>query len=304
MEKINHQKYETKNITFIESNMTYMNTEDWNKYILPNLINDKAFYYELNQIISIQNIFLELLEKIFPKEAKNRLKQYILYSSMVYYNKYILFNQISKSAISSEEKILLCLSCIFIAFKEQDKIIDVNYIIDKTMPYLKSKIPEKDFQKEKLKEMIFDREFKILISFECNIGIDNPYLFLWEIKAYLEVIKIQKEIISEIVKEINRYLNNTLLFPLYLYYNSYEIALACTLLVLQTKNCKFINLNDLIKLSRIEIDKDNINQCANYISKISNALEEKKSDSKPKKQISFINNGINFTNILSINANQ
>ena len=303
MENINSFKYESKNLIFFKSSMTYMTKEDWNKYILPNLNDDKSFNYELNQIIKIQNVFVDLLDLIFPKEAHNRLRQNILYSSMIYYYKYILFNQISHSAISLEEKILLCLSCIFIAFKAENKAISIEYLKDKGLPYLNDQI-KKDYQKEKFIEMIFDREFKILISFECNANIDNPYIFLRHIKTYLEKIKIQKDIISEVIKGINNYLNDTLLFPLYLYFTSYEIFLSCTLLVIKTKKYNFFNFNDIIKLTNIEINKDNINQCATYISKISNALEEKRTDSKPQKQITFINNDLNFTNLLSINVNQ
>ena len=302
MEKINPYKYETINLTFINYSMTYMTEDDWNKYILPIIKDDKSFSGELNQIIYIQNIFLELLERIFPKESYNSLRQNILYSSMIYYYKYILSNQIRHSAISLEEKIFLCLSCIFIAFKEERKIPDIDYLIKKVIPYLNDKIIKKyDMQKEKIKEAIFDREYKILISFECNMGIDNPYLFLRNIKTYLEEIKIQNDIIGEIIKDINYCINDSLLFPLYLYYTSYEIVLSCTLIVIYKKNYNFINLNDLIKLTKLEIDKDKINQCAVYITKICNALEEKKNVTKYNVQESSCNN-LNFTNILSINA--
>ena len=304
MEKINPYKYEIINLTFIKYSMTYMTEDDWNKFILPILKDGKSFSAELNQIIYIQNIFLELLERIFPKESHNALKQNILYSSMIYYYKYILSNQIHHSAISLEEKIFLCLSCIFIAFKAERKILDIDYLIKKVLPYLNDKITKNnDIQKERLKETIFDREYKILISFECNMGIDNPYLFLRNIKAYLEEIKIQNDIIGEIIKDINYCINDSLLFPLYLYYTSYEIALSSTLIVIYKKNYNFINLNDLIKLTKLEIDKERINQCTVYIKKICNALEEKKSVTKYNVQDSSRNN-LNFTNILSINANQ
>ena len=100
MANINSFKYESINLIFFKSSMTYMTKEDWNKYILPNLNDDKSFNYELNQIIKIQNVFVDLLDLIFPKEAHNRLRQNILYSSMIYYYKYILFNQISHSSDS------------------------------------------------------------------------------------------------------------------------------------------------------------------------------------------------------------
>jgi hypothetical protein len=61
-----------------------------------------------------------------------------------------------------------------------------------------------------------------------------------------------------------------MLFPLYLHYSSYEIFLGCIYLIKQKKKIfNFIDLNELIKLAKTEIDVNNICQCSKYISKIS-----------------------------------
>jgi hypothetical protein len=90
--------------------MTYLIREDWGKYILPKLNEDESFQEELNQIKKCQNIILFILGKIFKnaKHSQIKTKQKILYCSMVFYYKYILFNGISLKDLDKIERLIIC----------------------------------------------------------------------------------------------------------------------------------------------------------------------------------------------------
>ena len=55
--------------------MTYLTKEDWNKYIVPKLIEDQSFREEFIQIKKVHNILLELINKFFPG-LNNQMHQY------------------------------------------------------------------------------------------------------------------------------------------------------------------------------------------------------------------------------------
>ena len=52
--------------------------------------------------------------------------------------------------------------------------------------------------------------------------------------------------------------------------------LGCLLLIKQDTNCNLINIDELINFNHIDIniDKENINQCALYINKLSKKIKE------------------------------
>ena len=284
-------------------NMTYLTKEEWANHFLPKINNDKSFFEEIKQIIKIQNLLIEIIQLLFQnsKNSQNKLKQHILYSSIIYYYKYCTFNEISLSTLSESEKLIISSSCIFLAFKEAKGLINIDIISGKIQPYLNKLINEKNQLKiEEINNLIIQKEYEILYSIEFNMGIDNPYEFLYMIKLYFQEIHIEKNDINEIIELINKYINDSILFPLYLYYTSYEIALSCVLLLKETKKYSFIDIDNIIKLYKLDIDANNIYQCARYISKITKALnnltQNKDDDCNSK-------NYLNFNNITSINTN-
>lgn len=284
-------------------NMTYLTEEEWANHFLPKINNDKSFFEEIKQIIKIQNLLIEIIQLLFQnsKNSQNKLKQHILYSSIIYYYKYCTFNDISLSTLSESEKLIISSSCIFLAFKEAKGLINLDIISGKIQPYLNKLINEKNQLKiEEINNLIIQREYEILYSIEFNMGIDNPYEFLYMIKLYFQEIHIEKNDINEIIELTNKYINDSILFPLYLYYTSYEIALSCVLLLKETKKYSFIDIDNIIKLYKLDIDANNIFQCARYISKITKALnnltQNKDDDCNSK-------NYLNFNNITSINTN-
>ena len=99
--------------------MTYLTREDWGKYILPKLNDHESFKEEINQIKKYQNIMILILGKIFKNAHPSQIKtkQKILYCSMVFYYKYILFNAISLKDLGEIERLILCSACIFLGFK-------------------------------------------------------------------------------------------------------------------------------------------------------------------------------------------
>ena len=291
-------------------NMSYITNEDWTKYFLPKLSDDKLFLDELKQIIKIQNLLLGIIELIFlnSKTPQNKLKQHILYSSMIYSYKYYTYNNISYSTLCESEKLINGTSCIFLSFKEARKCIDINYITDKIQPYLNKQLNGKNkLKNEDINNLIIQKEFDILNSIEFNMGIDNPYEFLSILKLYLQEIHIENNTINEIIELTNKYNNDSILFPLYLYYTSYEIALSCILLVKENKKYNFIDINNIIKLCKLDIDVNNIYQCSKYISKITEALKslQKNISDDNLKPISEKNseNYLNFNTISIINTN-
>lgn len=291
-------------------NMTYLTKKDWTNYFLPKLNNDNSFFEEIKQIIKIQNLLLGIIKLLFEnsKNTQNKLKQHILYSSIIYYYKYCTFNEISLSTISESEKIIICSSCIFLAFKEAKGLINIDNLSGKIQPYLNNIINEKNQLKiEEINNLIIQKEYDILNSIEFNMGIDNPYELLRVLKLYFLEIHKENNDINDIIELTNKFINDSILFPLYLYYTSYEIALSCILLVKETKKYNFIDIDNIIKLCKLDIDVNNIYQCARYISKITKALQnltQKKDDNNPK-EISDCNskNYLNFNIIGSINTN-
>ena len=285
--------------------MDYLTKEDWNYFLLPKICDDKSFSEHLKENIKIQNSFIRLINNIInsQKNSEKKLFQRILISSMIYYYKYILFNNISHSDLSSSDKLVLYCSSIFLSFKEANKLIHINILSSKFQPFFKK---YKIFEIEEIRNLIIKKEFDILMSIEFNMAIDSPYELLNYIKLYLTKLQKGNETIVRIINYINLNLNDSILFPLCLYYTPIEILFSCILLAKKENKLDFININDLIKLNKYQIEIDNINKCALYISKIKkyknefieNNLNNKKdnirnNDNFNIKNISLIKNNIN-----------
>ena len=271
--------------------MIYLTLKEWTNFYIPKLDKDILFVEELKKTIKIHNILLEIITLIFPNKnnSENRLKQHILYASMIYYYKYILFNRFPK--LSEIDKVIICSSCIFLSFKEAGKPININILSERLLLYLNNKSENKKFLLEDINDLIRNYENDILYPIEFNMGIDNPYEFLKYLNFYLKKISIENNIIEEIIQLVNKFINNSLLFPLCLYYSSYDIALSCILLAKESNNYHFININNFIQMNQLKIDKNNIYQCAKYISKISNFLI-KNNNSKDITKNEKINNNL------------
>ena len=288
--------------------MTYLTTEEWNKYILPKLNDNILFMEELKQIIGIKYILLDIIELLFQqnsnqskKDSKSKLKKNLLYNSIIYYYKYKL---VSDSDFSENKKII-CISCIYLAFKESNHSIDLNWLSNKVEPYLNYQVPIKGkFQIQDIHNKIKRIEFELLNSIQFNIGIDNPYLFQKMIKLYLLKIEIENNIIEEAIDLINYYIDKSILFPLFLYYTNYEIALGSILLLKEDKKYNFINIDEIIKLNKFQIDENNIYQCSKYICKICEVLKIKNLEINPQNWYHKNNeNNLNFGSISCIEKN-
>ena len=273
--------------------MTYLTREDWGKYILPKLNDDEYFQEEFNQIKKCQNIIIFILDKIFKnaKHSQIKTKQKILYCSMVFYYKYILFNEISPKDLDKIERLIICSTCIFLGCKaitqKTFNIQNFSSIIYESLNNLNEKLVE-----EEIKDEIIQKEFDLLISLGFDITIEVPYSYFPMFQNYLKKCKEAKDfVLSEIYDLLNEYVQNIMLFPLYLHYSSYELFFGCIYLIKQKKKIfNFIDLNELIKLTKTEIDVDNICQCSKIISKISEVK-----DSLLSKNRTSSNNGISET---------
>ena len=247
--------------------MTYLTKEDWTNYLVPKISDDKSFFGHLKENIKIQNIFIRLIYKILnvQKSTQNLLFQKILISSMIYFHKYILFTNITYSDLSSLDRLIIYCSCIFLAFKGANKLIHINFFAEKFQPFF-NKI--KKYEIEEIKDLIIKKEFDILVSIEFNVDIDWPYNILNTLKIYLKKIGKGNESIARVINYVNLNINDSILFPLCLYYTPNEIVFSCILLAKERYKLDYININDLIKLNKYQIDNDNINECTLYISKI------------------------------------
>ena len=276
--------------------MTYLTKEDWSNYFVPKISDDKSFSDHIKQNIIIQNAFIRLISIILTsqKNSEKKLSQKILISSMIYIHKYILFNNISLADLSSLDKLILYSACIFIAFKEANKLIDINMLSSKFQPYFnKFKI----YDISEIKDLIIQKEFDILISIEFNMAVDWPYGILNLLKIYLKKLEKGIDSIIKVINYVNLNINDSILFPLCLYYTPNEIVFSCILLAKKEHNLDFININDLIKLNKCNINNDNLKECAILISKI---IKNKNYLIDNKK---IINNNSNTNNIKCENNN-
>ena len=100
------------------------------------------------------------------------------------------------------------------------------------MDILKNKLPNINYESEKIKEMIFEKEFEILKSMEFCLNVELPYKFILVLKNYFENnTNISSEIL---IKSCCQYINDLIFFPisLYLYsikfiYSTYPIYFLC-----------------------------------------------------------------------------
>ena len=271
--------------------MTYLTKEDWTNILVPKISDDKSFEEFLKQKIKTQNNFIRLISRIIPSNSQ---KQKILISSMIYYQKYILFTNIEEADLFPKDKLAIYCACIFIALKEANILIPINKFSQIFQAYF-NKI--RHFGDDEIKDLIIQKEFDILSCMEFNMDVNHPYFILNLLKKYLQKKGKDSDIIINIIKLINLIINDSILFPLCLYYTSNEIAFSCILLAQKKYKEKyildFININELIKLSKINIDNDNIKECSVYIEKIIKYKDILQGNSKNITNNANINENIN-----------
>lgn len=277
--------------------MIYITKTEWNKIFIPKLTNEKEFCNELTQLKKINNILIQIISLIIP-QSLNILKQNILYSSMIYYYKYILYNNISHSEINQIKKIIICTSCILLSLKQNNIKISIDYLTKDILSLINSN-SNKKYLIEEINNYVSEIEYNILYTIGFNMAIDNPYTIFKPLKVYLEQKGIEKMLLNEIFDSINDYIINSILFPFYLYYTSYDIAISCIQITKNKYKYNFIDIDDFIKINKIEVDKNNIEECSNYIIKVSEDLNRrsiKEEKGHTNNENSYNNNSNNIGN--------
>jgi hypothetical protein len=245
--------------------MVYLTQDDWNNFFLPKLFEDNnSFDNELKFIKNIYKIMTFINSKI-----KNS-KQIILSTSMIYFHKYYIQNLINYNNLTPLDKLIISGSCIFLATKSTNYLIRVSVIVNIIMDILKNKLPNINYESEKIKEMIFEKEFEILKSMEFCLNVELPYKFILVLKNYFENnTNISSEIL---IKSCCQYINDLIFFPISLYYTPNTIAISCVKLMKEKYNLVDINLNDVISLSEYKIDLKELNECFLIIQKLFDKL--------------------------------
>ena len=286
--------------------MTYLTKEDWEKNFVQKICDDKSLSALINENLKIQSCFVFLINKLFnPKNKENfqnkkSLKE-ILFPSLIFFHKYTLSSGISLSNLTYKDTLTLCITCIYLSLKAVNKLIHLEEI-SKRFQSLFNKDENIIYEIEDINNLIIDKEFEILLLIQFDINFDCPFRNNYLIKKYLGKIKQSEEMIKTIVKYVNTKISKTIFFPFNLYFTSIEIIISSLLLVAKENKLNFIDINDLIKMNNLDVDKNNIIECCtlmNRIIKYINYLEEMK-----KKNINNnMQENINFGAIVTLQSN-
>ena len=286
--------------------MTYLTKEDWEKNFVQKICDDKSLSALINENLKIQSCFVFLINKLFnPKNKENfqnkKLLKEILFPSLIFFHKYTLSSGISLSNLTYKDTLTLCITCIYLSLKAVNKLIHLEEI-SKRFQSLFNKDENIIYEIEDINNLIIDKEFEILLLIQFDINFDCPFRNNYLIKKYLGKIKQSEEMIKTIVKYVNTKISKTIFFPFNLYFTSIEIIISSLLLVAKENKLNFIDINELIKMNNLDVDKDNIIECCtlmNRIIKYINNLEEMK-----KKNINNnIQENINFGAIVTLQSN-
>ena len=286
--------------------MTYLTKEDWEKNFVQKICDDKSLSALINENLKIQSCFVFLINKLFnPKNKENfqnkKLLKEILFPSLIFFHKYTLSSGISLSNLTYKDTLTLCITCIYLSLKAVNKLIHLEEI-SKRFQSLFNKDENIIYEIEDINNLIIDKEFEILLFIQFDINFDCPFRNNYLIKKYLGKIKQSEEMIKTIVKYVNTKISKTIFFPFNLYFTSIEIIISSLLLVAKENKLNFIDINDLIKMNNLDVDKNNIIECCtlmNRIIKYINYLEEMK-----KKNINNnMQENINFGAIVTLQSN-
>ena len=288
--------------------MTYLTKEDWEKNFVQKICDDKSLSALINENLKIQSCFVFLINKLFnPKNKENfqnkKLLKEILFPSLIFFHKYTLSSGISLSNLTYKDTLTLCITCIYLSLKAVNKLIHLEEI-SKRFQSLFNKDENIIYEIEDINNLIIDKEFEILLLIQFDINFDCPFRNNYLIKKYLGKIKQSEEMIKTIVKYVNTKISKTIFFPFNLYFTSIEIIISSLLLVAKENKLNFIDINDLIKMNNLDVDKNNIMECCtlmNRIIKYLSYLEEMK-----KKKMNINNNiqeDIHFGAIVTLQSN-
>ena len=255
--------------------MNYLTKEDWNKKFLQKFKDDNSFIKQFKSMAKIHNNLLYLLQK-FNQNEKNitikekthliNIQQRVFITSLIFYHKYNFKEDLLSQELPPSEQILIYAGCIFLALKFFHLPKNIELFSKIIQPYII--IESKKLEINEIKDLISKKEFDILLSIEFDTGIDLPYNFIYKFKKYLEKINETNSKIEELIKLLLIYINDSLIFPLYLYYTPNVIVLSCILLIKEKLKIDEINIDDLILLSTYKIDIDSIRECSLLIKKI------------------------------------
>ena len=255
--------------------MTYLTKEDWENNYVQKICDDKSFAEFLQEKKKIQSVFIFLIKKIF-KNKNNiypvKLIKRLLLSSLILFHKYILSNEISFFNLTFTERLTIYSTCIFLSFKVINKLIPLEKISSEFQPLFNEKTKIK-YEIEDINELIKNKEIEILISINFQINIDWPNDYFYLIENYLTQIEIKSETIKNVINFVYTKLNEIILFPLYLYFTPFELLIGILIYVKEEFKLGYININDFIKINNLDIDKNNIRECALLINKIINKIK-------------------------------
>jgi hypothetical protein len=286
--------------------MTYLTKEDWEKNFVQKICDDKSLSALIKENLKIQSYFIFLINKLLnPKNKENfqnkKLLKEILFPSLIFFHKYTLSSGISLSNLTYKDTLTLCITCIYLSLKAVNKLIHLEEI-SKRFQSLFNKDENIIYEIEDINNLIIDKEFEILLLIQFDINFDCPFRNNYLIKKYLGKIKQSEEMIKTIVKYVNTKISKTIFFPFNLYFTPIEIIISSLLLVAKENKLNFIDINDLIKMNNLDVDKNNIIECCtlmNRIIKYINYLEEMK-----KKNINNnMQENINFGAIVTLQSN-
>ena len=205
--------------------MTYLTKEDWKKNYVQKICDDKSFSEYFQEKKKICSDFIFLIQKIFKSLNNNaspkKILQRILYSSLIFFHKYILSSEISFCNLSFVEKLTIYCACIFLSFKVINKLIPLKTISSEFKPLFNEQKKIR-YEIEDINKLITNKELEILISIQFQGNIDFIYNYLDLIKKYLTQIEIKNEIIKNIINLVNIKINEIILFPLYLYFTPFD----------------------------------------------------------------------------------
>ena len=281
--------------------MTYLTKEDWQNNYVQKICDDKSFAEYYQEKKKIHSDFIFLIKIIFKNKNNTfpvKIIQRLLYSSLILFHKYILSNDISFFDLSLTEKLTIYSACIYLSFKVTNKLIPLNLISSKFQPLFNGQ-KKIVYEIEDINNLIKNKEMEILISINFQVNIDWPFDYFYLIENYLTQNEIKRETIKNVINFVNIKINEVILFPIYLYFTPFEILISILSCVKEEFKLGYININDFIKINNLNIDKNNIAECALVINKIINqekCLNEKNNnisintaikENKEKEKINF-----------------
>ena len=256
--------------------MNYLTKDDWNTF-LQKISDDNSFIKQFKSMAKVHNNILFIFQKITPqknnnlslkeKVTLNNSQQKVFTTSLFFYHKYNLKEDLLSKELSPSEQCLIYSACIFLGLKVFHLPKNVNGLSKIIQPYILSSSGNK-LEISEIKELIFQKEFDILLSIGFDVNIDLPYQFIYTFKTYLQKLNYTNSRIDGLIKLLLIYINDSIIFPIFLYYPPNVIAISCILLIKEKLEIDEINIDELMKLSNYYIDMDSIRECSLLIKKI------------------------------------